>query len=274
MAEYQKLLNVNTNLQKELEESNERLKTSRDENKKIKEMLATKLDFSISKDFYNKIRKMIDDGKFNKNEENEMLHLHQRIENTVKAYEVLQAENSYVKRLVEKLAARANMENIVTEPEKSTDIAHLQNEINKVRRECLMLRQIEDDYQKIVQQHQQQQQRQQQSLQQSQQQAQQKRGMSEQDAENIKAIIKERNTLRDKCKSFKGLEQKVADLLQREQNLNANLSNQSKYINSMEDDIQKMQKLCEDQQQQACFQEGILKVSSLYCLNPTKHLGM
>uniref|UniRef100_A0A1A9WSD0 Uncharacterized protein n=1 Tax=Glossina brevipalpis TaxID=37001 RepID=A0A1A9WSD0_9MUSC len=242
LAEYQKLLNVKTSLEKELNVSNERLKSATEENKKIKEILTTKLDANASKDFYNKVRQLVSSGKLNKNEENEMLQIHKKIENMLKAYEILQAENNYVKRLVEKLANRCSLEKIKTEPEQNKDVNYLQKEVDKLRKECLMLRDMEDDYQKIKQQV-------------HDQRCSQKR-LSDRDAENIKAIINDRNNLRDKCKSFN---QKVGDMQKKERNLNKDLENKARSCASLEAEMQKMQKYYEDQMQQACFREECLK---------------
>ncbi|XP_037824565.1 myosin-4-like [Lucilia sericata] len=250
LAEYQKILNIKTTLEKQLEVSNERLKTAKEENKKIREILTTKLDSNTAKDFFNKIQKLTTAGKLNKNEENEMLQIYQKMENLNKSYEILQAENNYLKRLIEKLTGRVTLDSIQTQPEKSNDISYLQKEINTLRKECIMLRKMEDEYQRLKQQ----------------QQTNRMPSISEQDAENIKAIIKERNSLREKCKSFKALEQQVQELQQKaaEANekagiLSSNLNNQTHYIGKMEGEMQNMQKYYEDQNQNACFKEECLK---------------
>ncbi|XP_065355169.1 protein FAM184A isoform X1 [Calliphora vicina] len=250
LAEYQKVLKIKTTLEKELEVSNERLKTAKEENEKIREILASKLDSNTAKDFYNKIQKLTTAGKLSNNEENEMLQIYKKMENMNKAYEVLQAENNYLKRLIEKLDERVTMENITTQPEKSNDVAYLHKEINTLRKECIMLRQMEDEYQKLKQQ----------------QQLNKLPSISEQDAENIKAIIKERNSLREKCKSFKALEKQVQQLEQQAEeahkkagNLSSSLSNQSQYIDKMEGEMQNMQKYYEGQNQNACYKEECLK---------------
>lgn len=249
LADYQKLLKIKTNLEKELEVSNERLKTAKEENKKIQEILKNKLDSNVSKDFYNKIQKLTSNGKLNKNEENELLQIYQKMENICKAYEILQAENNYLKRLIEKLTERVKLENITIQPEKSSDVGYLQKELNKVRKECLMLRQIEEEYQKIKQD------------------TGKLPSITEQDAENIKAIIKERNSLREKCKSFKALEQQVkmlekkAEQAQQEvAELSSLVSNKSQHIDKMAGEMQNMQKYYEEQNQGSCFREEVLKV--------------
>ncbi|KAL9873084.1 uncharacterized protein ACN427_014059 isoform 2-T3 [Glossina fuscipes fuscipes] len=242
LAEYQKLLNVKTSLENELNVSNERLKSATQENKKIKEILTTKLDANTCKDFYNKVRELVSSGKLNKNEENEMLQIHKKIENMLKAYEILRAENNYIKRLVEKLANRCSLEKIKTEPEQSKDVDYLQKEVDKLRKECIMLRDMEDGYQKIKQEMQDKY-------------CSQKR-LSDRDAENIKAIISDRNNLRDKCKSFN---QRVGDMQKKERNLNKDLENKAKSCANLEAEMQKMRKYYEDQMQQACFREECLK---------------
>lgn len=171
------------------------------------------------------------------------------MENMCKAYEILQAENNYLKRLIEKLTERVKLENITIQPEKSSDVGYLQKELNKVRKECLMLRQIEEEYQKIKQD------------------TGKLPSITEQDAENIKAIIKERNSLREKCKSFKALEQQVkmlenkAEQAQQEAaELSSLVSNKSQHIDKMAGEMQNMQKYYEEQNQGSCFREEVLKV--------------
>lgn len=246
------MLKIKTTLEKQLEVSNERLQTAKEENKKIIQILNSKLDSNTAKIFYNKIQTLLAAGKLNKNEENEMLQIYQKIENMYKAHEILQAENYYLKRVIEKLSRRVTLDNITTQPEKSEDIAYLQREINNLRKECLMLRQMEDDYQRLSQQEQT---------------ANKLPSINEQDAENIKAVIKERNSLREKCKAFEALQQEVKKLEQKalEANkvaneLSSSLSQQSQYVDKIEGEMQNMQKYYEDKQQNACFRDECLKV--------------
>ncbi|KAL9889576.1 uncharacterized protein ACN427_008880 [Glossina fuscipes fuscipes] len=242
LEEYQKLLNINTKLEHDLNLSNERLKTATDEYRKIREILDSRLDDSTSKDFYNKVQQLTKAGKLNRNEENEMLQIHKRLEHLLKAYDITRAENNHLRRIIEKMSNRCNLEKIKAEPERSTDINYLQQEVNKLREECLMLRGMEDEYQRMRQQ--------------LQQQEGSRKPISSRDAETIKAIIRERNSLRDKLKSFS---QKVGDMQKKEKSLSYDLEHQSKYCANIEAEMLKMQKYYEDQMQQGCFQEECLK---------------
>ncbi|KAM7360835.1 uncharacterized protein ACRADG_008034 [Cochliomyia hominivorax] len=249
LADYQKLMKIKSSLEKELEISNERLHTAKEENRKIREIIANKLDSNAIKDFFNKIQKLTTNGKLNKNEENELLQIYQKMENMNKSYEILQAENNYLKRLIEKLSERVKMENIITQPEKSNDVSYLQNELNKVRKECMMLRQLEDEYLRLKQH-----------------QSNKISSLTEEDTENIKAILKERNSLREKCKSLKALEQQVEQLKNKAQEaqdeaneLSSNLNIKSQRIDKLAGEMQNMQKYYEEQNQSACFKEEVLK---------------
>lgn len=253
LAEYQKVLKIKQTLEKQLEISNERLETANEENKKIREILASRLDSNTAKDFFNKIQKLTAAGKLGKNEENEMLQIYQKMENMNKSFEILQAENNYLKRLIEKLYARSTLETIPTEPEKSNDVTYLQTEVNKLRKECKMLRQMEDEYHKLKQM------------------TNKPASISEQDAENIKAIIKERNSLREKCKTFdalkkqvQSLEKKAHDASKEAGRLSSTLSNQSQYIDKMEGEMQNMQKFYEDKCQNSSFNAECLRVIFIY----------
>lgn len=249
LTEYQKVLRMKETLEKQLEISNERLETANEENKKIREILASKLDSNTAKDFFNKIQKLTAAGKLGKNEENEMLQIYQKMENMNKSFEILQGENNYLKRLIEKLYARSTLENIPTEPEKSNDVTYLQKEINNLRKECKMLRQMEDEYHQLKQI------------------VNKPASISEQDAENIKAIIKERNSLREKCKSFEALKKQINSLEQTAHDatkeavrLSSTLSNQSQYIDKMEGEMHSMQKYYEDKCQNSTFNVECLRV--------------
>uniref|UniRef100_A0A1A9VVW9 Uncharacterized protein n=1 Tax=Glossina austeni TaxID=7395 RepID=A0A1A9VVW9_GLOAU len=252
LEEYQKLLNINTKLKHDLNLSNERLKTATDQNRKIREILDSRtiMDDSTSKDFYSKVQQLTKAGKLNKNEENEMLQIHKRVDHILKAYDITRAENNHLRRIIEKMSNRYNLEKIKTEPERSTDINYLQQEVNKLRKECLMLRGMEDEYQRMRQQ--------------LQQQKASGKSRFDRDAETIKAIIRERNNLRDKLKSFN---QKVGDMQKKEKSLSYDLEHQSNYCANIEAGMLKMQKYYEDQMQQAGFREQCFKqvVEELQC---------
>lgn len=243
LSDYQKLLNANTTLEKELHISNERLQSATEENNKIKEILTSKLDASTAKDFANKVKQLLNARKLSKSDEREMLQIHKKIENMIKANEILQAENNYIKRLMEKLTNRVTLENITNEPEQSKDVKYLQQEVDKLRKECSLLRDIEDDYQKLKQE--------------TQQNRCPSKGISDQDAENIMAIMRERNNLREKMKL---VNQQVSEMRKKEKSLNKDLENQAKYTTSMEAEMEKLQKYYEDQMQEACYREEFLVV--------------
>ncbi|XP_028894772.1 keratin, type I cytoskeletal 9 isoform X4 [Zeugodacus cucurbitae] len=246
MGRMQELLLHKKNLEKQLEVSNERLKVSNMENDKIKAIMNKKFDGNNSKDFYNKIQKLTSSGKISKGEENELLQIYNKFEDMSKAYEILQAENAYLKRLMEKLSLRASFETLKVEPEKSADIGFLQNEVNKLRKEVSILRKFEDDKLRGTMDN--------------------RNKMSDQDAETLKAIIKERNSLREKCKTFKDLEAKVYELQKiakeadkMSDSLSSDLDSQSKHINKMEHEMKQMQDYYEDQIAKHKFNEDILR---------------
>ncbi|XP_014103421.2 uncharacterized protein [Bactrocera oleae] len=247
MGRMQELLLHKKNLEKQLEVSNERLKVSNMENDKIKAIMNNKFDSSHSKDFYNKIQKLTSSGKISKGEENELLQIYNKFEDMSKAYEILQAENAYLKRLMEKLSSGASFEALKVEPEKSNDIAYLQNEVNKLRKELSILRKFEHDKLKGTMDSN-------------------RNKMSDQDAETLKAIMKERNALREKCKTFKDLETKVYELQKMAKeadkmsdSLSNDLDSQSKHINEMEREMKQMQDYYEDQIDKHKFNEDILR---------------
>ncbi|XP_061401196.1 centrosomal protein of 112 kDa, partial [Musca vetustissima] len=243
LADYQKLMNIKDSLENQLQISNERLQTSNNENLKIKEILTTKLDSNTSKDFYNKIQQLTANGKLNKNEENEMLKIQQKIENLQKAYEIFQAENNYLRRLIEKLSLRATITDLPsTDNETSNDIKYLQKEINSLRKECKLLRGIEDDY-----------------LRKKFDVGGQPTTITDEDAKNIKMIIEERNDLRKKCKSLQTLESKVVELQNKTQAQGSNLEAQGSYINQMETEMEKCHAYYKNELQQIGFREKCLK---------------
>ncbi|XP_053969628.1 uncharacterized protein LOC128871694 [Anastrepha ludens] len=247
MGRLEELLLHKKNLEKQLDVSNERLKVANMENEKIKAIMNDKFDSNHSKDFYNKIQKLTSSSKISKGEENELLQIYNKFENMSRAYEVLQAENAYLKRLMEKLSLRASYETVKIEPEKSSDIAFLQNEVNKLRQEVLLLRKFEDEKLKErVDSN--------------------RNKMSDQDIGTLKAIIKERNALRDKCKTFKDLEAKVNELQKiakeadkMSDSLSNDLDSQSKHIVKMEYEMKQMQEYYENQIDKLKFDEEVLK---------------
>ncbi|XP_067615119.1 uncharacterized protein [Eurosta solidaginis] len=247
LSRVEELLFHKKDLEKKLEVSNERLKVVNMENDKIKAIMKEKFDSNHAKDFYNKIQKLTSSGKINKGEENELLHIYNKFEDMNTAYEILQAENAYLKRLMEKLSLRASYEVIKKEPEKSTDISFLQKEVNKLRQEVSMLRKFEDEKLKA-------------SMDSN------RNKMSDQDADTLKAIIKERNALREKCKTFKELEGKVQQLQKiakeadkMSDSLSNDLDNQSKHIVEMENEMREMQDYYENQISKMKFDEEMLK---------------
>ncbi|XP_075145672.1 uncharacterized protein LOC142220421 isoform X1 [Haematobia irritans] len=247
LADYQKIMNVKSSLEKQLTVSNERLNMAKEENNKIKEILNSKLDSNTNKDFYNKIQKLIAAGKLTKTEENELLQIHKKIENILVANDTVKAENNYVKRLIEKLSARVTIDQIQTENETSIDVKYLQNTINKLRKECLLLRNIEEDYHRIKQ-------------------GQPNYDIADQDVKNIKMIIEERNRLREKCNSLKDVKKNLDVLKNKNQKLDAineeirsNLTEQSSYIKTMECEMQDMERCYQEQLQIACNREQSLR---------------
>uniref|UniRef100_W8AVL9 Uncharacterized protein n=1 Tax=Ceratitis capitata TaxID=7213 RepID=W8AVL9_CERCA len=247
MGRMEDLLLHKKNLEKQLEVSNERLRVASLENDKIKAIMSSKFDSNHSKDFHNKIQKLTSSGKINKGEENELIQIYNKFEDMSKAYEILQAENVYLKRLMEKLSYRANFETLKMEPEKSNDVGFLQNEVNKLRKEVSILRKFEDEKLKSTGDTN-------------------RNRMTDQDADNLKAIIKERNALREKCKTFKDLETKVHELQKiakeadkMSDNLSDDLDKQSKYIHNMENEMKDMQEYYEDQMGKLKFNEELLK---------------
>ncbi|XP_036346540.1 keratin, type I cytoskeletal 10-like [Rhagoletis pomonella] len=247
MGRLQDLLLDKQKLEKQLEVSNERLKVANMENDKIKAIMNDRFDSNHAKDFYNKIQKLATSGKINRSEENELLHIYNKIEDMNKAYEVLQAENAHLKRLMEKLSLRASYEAIKMEPEKSNDVPFLQNEVNKLRQEVSMLRKYEDDKLKGR--------------------TDSNRNKSpDVDPETLKATIKERNALREKCKTFKELEARVYELQKianeadkMSDSLSNDLDNQSKHIVEMEQEMKQMQDYYEDQMDKLKYNEDVLK---------------
>ncbi|XP_073840944.1 uncharacterized protein [Musca autumnalis] len=248
LTDYQRLMNVKDSLEKQLMVSQERLETTTHENFKIKEILASKLDSNISNDFNQKIQKLIASGKLNKNEENEMLQIHQKMENILKVYEIRQAENNYLRRLIEKLTLRATIEDIAVDNETSSDLNYLHKEINALRRECKLLRSMEDEYLR------------------NKMEKPQTTSLSDEDAKNIKKIIEERNALRNKCKSLQALEHTVAELQhkthEKEKTNNAlhnNLQAQGSYIQGMESEMEKLHTYYRNELQQVEVRERCLK---------------
>lgn len=246
LTAYNQLLAKNNKLEKELKSSNERLKTAKDETRKIKETLATKMDDETVKEFNKKVEQLSADGKINKNEKNDLMQIEKKLENTVRAYQVLQGENNYLRRVIEKQSARAELDNIPTTPEKSSDVEYLRKEVDRLRKEVALLRKMEDNYLRLKQQCDK-------KVGQSQ--------LSEQDAENIRTIIEDRNNLREKVKAVKNMEKKMQEMQQKEKDLNENLNNKNGQINNMEGEMDKMQKYYDDQCKKSIAREEDLKVS-------------
>lgn len=130
------------------------------------------------------------------------------------------------------MANGCSLEKIKAEPDQSENVAYLQREVDKLRKECIMFRDIEDDYQKIKQKMQDQRCSQ--------------KCLSDRDAESIKAIISDRNNLRDKCKSFNEM---VGDMQKTKRKLNKDLEKKIGSCANVETEMHKKQKYYENQMQ-------------------------
>ncbi|XP_030370586.1 keratin, type II cytoskeletal 2 oral isoform X2 [Scaptodrosophila lebanonensis] len=241
----QDLLVQNNVLERRLADSHDRLATAKDENAEIKRIMSKRYDPEKSKVLRNKIRELANDNKIDPRDEQELNQLQEAVEDMNKAFEILQAENAHLKRLIEKQSRRCKMESLKIDPEQSNDIQYLQNKVNDLGKELAFLRQAEDELLRMN-----------------------PSGpySPDLDANDIRKIVAERDALRKKCKALKALEGKVNDLQGKameadylSHDLSENLNHQNAMINDMQNEMEDMQKYYENEVEQSKFNEEVLK---------------
>ncbi|KAH8367443.1 hypothetical protein KR200_005524 [Drosophila serrata] len=241
----QDLMIKNNMLQKKLADSNDKLKTAKEERDDIKRIMDQRYDPQKSKELKKKIQELADAGKITPQDEKELADLQKAIDDMNKAHDILEAENGNLKRLIEKQSKRCRLDDVKIDPEKSNDIPYLQKKIDDLGKEVTLLRQAEDEKMKGGG----------------------KGGYSpEKDPGNIQKILAERDALRKKCKDLAELNDKVNQL---EQNANEaarhscdlenNLHEQNQCIDNMQREMQDMQNYYENEVEKAKGNEEILK---------------
>lgn len=176
--------------------SQENLDIVKDENIKIKGIVASGIDLAPLTPFQNKIKELKGSGKLSDLDEKQLLELQRQFGKKDKAYEVLEAENASLRRLAEKLSHRANFDKLPTSAETSTDVKALQDKVNRLSKEVAVLRGMEEDFlrNKV------------------------KKGpdtKSNIESEKLDKLIKERNALKEKFEKLSGLESRILALMKR-----------------------------------------------------------
>lgn len=205
LTDIENLLKENEKLKEELICSADELKKLNDENIRIKDILKNG-DPSKIVEFENKVKTLIEAGRVDVNDIEELLKLRKQIGDRQKAIEILEAENNALKHLTEKLLTRTKIPSISIELETSTDVSYLQETINNLKQEIVILRAMEDEFTKMkidfV------------SMKRKydDMSEQQKQNYISKDNNQIKAIIDERNKLRIQLDKMIGIEGKIAML--------------------------------------------------------------
>ncbi|KAH8243342.1 hypothetical protein KR032_006620 [Drosophila birchii] len=239
------LMVKNNMLKKKLDDSNDKLKTAREESDDIKRIMDQRYDPQKSKDLKKKIEELANAGKITPQDEKELAGLQKAIDDMNKAHDILEAENANLKRLIEKQSKRCRLDSVKIDPEKSNDIPYLQKKIDDLGKEVILLREAEDQKMKGGG----------------------KGGYSpEKDPNNIQQILAERDALRKKCKELAELDDKVNQLEQNAEeaarhsgDLENNLAEQNQCMNDMQREMQDMQNYYENEVDKAKGNEEILK---------------
>ncbi|KAH8402813.1 hypothetical protein KR009_001467, partial [Drosophila setifemur] len=257
----QDLMIKNNILQIKLEDSHDKLLTAKEENADIRRILEQRYNPEKSKELKKKIKQLIDDSKIDSQDEKELNDIQRAVDDMNKAHDILEAENSNLKRLIEKQSKRCRLDSIQIDPEKSTDVQYLQGKITDMGKELTVLRQVEDD---LI--------RKQAKI----------SGVgtravsaknngdgdfsSEKDISSIQRILAERDALRKKCKNLEALADKINQFEKKANeaehlsgDLEDNLNQQNQYINDIQQEMQDMQNYYESEVDKAKGNEEILK---------------
>ncbi|XP_070855035.1 uncharacterized protein [Drosophila suzukii] len=244
--------------------SGDKLVTSKEESAEIKRIMTERYNPEKAEALKMKVINLANANKIGSQDLKEFNKIQKGIDDMNKAQEILQAENSYLKRIIEKQSIRCRLDNLQIDPELSTDVQYLQEKINDLVKEVSLLRQTEDmlirkcakmcrgecsqtprshgDYRNNA-------------------------FLLEQDISNIEIILQERNALRKKCKQLEALGDKVSALEIKANaaehltgDLEENLSQQNQYINDMQQEMQHMQSYYESKVNKAKGIEETLKI--------------
>lgn len=261
----QDIMFKNNMLQQKLDESDDKLIVANEENAEILRILSERYNPDKSELLKKKIKELADEKKIDPEDEKQLNDLQMSIVDMIKAHDILEAENSNLKRLIEKQSVRCTLDSIEVDPEKSTDLQYLQNKINRMGKELVLLRKTEDDLMKKCA-----------KLSEIEKSNDIERSnfSPEKDVSNIQRILAERDALRKKCKNLESLGDKINQLEQKANeaenisgDLEDNLNQQSQYINEMQLEMQDMQNYYENEVDKAKGNEEILKVRICYiCL--------
>lgn len=190
------LIAKNKILQSQLDMSQENLDIVKDENIKIKGIVASGIDLQPLTPFQNKIKELKSSGKISDLDEKQLLDLQKQFGKRDKAYEVLEAENASLRRLAEKLSHRANFDKLPLGPETGTEVKVLQDKVNRLSKEVAILRGVEEEFlrNKI------------------------KKGGDTKnniESEKLNKLIQERNSLKEKLEKLNGLEARILALMKK-----------------------------------------------------------
>ncbi|EDW78200.1 uncharacterized protein Dwil_GK18633 [Drosophila willistoni] len=256
------LLVKNNVLQKRLADSEDLLRTASDEIYEIKRIMAQRYDSENSKVLKKKIKELADAKKITAIDEKELYDLLKSVDDMNKAFDILEAENANLKRLIEKQSKRCVMESLMLNPEKSNDVSYLKNKIDNFAKELAILREAEDVQLKAPK-------------------LNGEKGADniksgrptdkysfspDKDVDNINKILQERNALRKKTEVLSDLENKIDQLQQKAEQADRisedfvfNLSEQDQYIDEMEKEMQEMQNYYETEVDRSKCNEAMLK---------------
>ncbi|EDV94724.1 GH22472 [Drosophila grimshawi] len=218
------------------------------ENAELRRLMDERYDPGTSRVFRDKIQELSDSRKFDKSDERDLLNIHKAVDDMNKSHDILESQNSNLRRLIEKQSRRASIESIRIDPERSNDVNYLQNKINNMGKELIVLRQAEDEFQRSG-------------------------GAKfgswacscdhqdpDTDIDDIQLILSERQALRMQIQELSPLNAKLKKQADYDvEEMARNFCAQNQYIADMENDIQEMQHYYEHEVEKSKYNEELLK---------------
>ncbi|XP_033172773.1 golgin subfamily A member 5-like [Drosophila mauritiana] len=253
-------------LNNQLPESDMKLLPIRMDNAEIKRIM----NQSYNRDNARILQAKLNDWINSKNElheEKELKEIVRTIDDMDKAQDLLEAENAYLKRIIEKQSMRCRLDSLEINPEQSTDVKYLQTKINEMGKELSLLRQTEDMLiRKCAQ-----------MCRSECSEAFKIEGVYmnnafslEHDILNIQRILQERDGLRKKCKrlealgeKLKALEKKANEAENISEDLEDNINQQNQYIDDIQTEMDKMKNYYDNEVDKAKGLEKLLTLCSL-----------
>nr|NP_001303589.1 Coiled-Coils Y [Drosophila melanogaster]ALI51689.1 Coiled-Coils Y [Drosophila melanogaster] len=252
-------------LNNQLPESDMKLLSIKMDNAEIKRIINQRYNRDNARTLQVKLNGWIS-SKNELHEEKELKEIIRTIDDMDKTQDLLEAENAYLKRIIEKQSIRCRLDSLEINPEQSTDVEYLQRKINEMAKELSLLRQTEDMLiRKCAQ-----------MCRSECNEAFKIEGVYmnnafslEQDILNIQRILQERDALRKKCKNLEALGEKLNALEQKaneaeniSEDLEDNINQQNQYINDIQQEMDKMKNYYENEVDKA---KGLEKLLTCRC---------